>query len=73
MQATETLNLAKCWIYNELADIPEEFIVVEMSELQELDQAIEKVKSIQDLTVRDRILKELENKKYILEHSKQVN
>lgn len=41
-----------------------------MTELQELDQAIEKVKSIQDLSVRDRILKELENKKYILEYSK---
>lgn len=41
-----------------------------MTELQELESAIEKAKSIQDLTVRDRILKELENKKYILEHSK---
>lgn len=41
-----------------------------MTELEELELAIEKAKSIQDLPVRDRILKELENKKYILEHSK---
>jgi len=41
-----------------------------MTELQELELAIEKAKSIQDLSVRYRILKELENKKYILEHSK---
>lgn len=54
-------------IYNELADIPEEFIEVEMSELQELEFAIEKAKTIEDLTVRCNVLKELENKKYILE------
>ena len=41
-----------------------------MDELKELDQAIEKVKSIEDLTVKYRILKELENKKDILEHQK---
>ena len=39
-------------------------------DISELELAIEKAKSIQDLSVRDRILKELENKKYILEHSK---
>ena len=42
-----------------------------MNELQELDQAIEKAKSIEDLTVKYRILKELENKKDILEHQKE--
>lgn len=41
-----------------------------MIEIEELELAIEKAKSIQDLSVRDRILKELENKKYILEHGK---
>lgn len=41
------------------------------SEILELDQAIEKVKSIEDLTVKYRILKELENKKDILEHQKE--
>lgn len=41
-----------------------------MDELKELDQEIEKVKSIEDLTVKYRILKELENKKDILEHQK---
>lgn len=42
-----------------------------MDELQELDEAIEKVKFIEDLTVKYRILKELENKKDILEHQKE--
>lgn len=42
-----------------------------MTELQELEFAIEKAKSIEDLTVKYRILKELENKKYILENYKQ--
>lgn len=41
-----------------------------MTELQELELAIEQAKSIEDLIVKYRILKELENKKYILEHSK---
>lgn len=41
-----------------------------MSELQELEFAIEKAKSIEDLTVRYRVLNELENKKYILENRK---
>jgi len=41
-----------------------------MTEIEELEFAIEKAKSIEDLTVRYRVLKELENKKYILEHSK---
>ena len=41
-----------------------------MTEFQELELAIEKAKSIQDMTVRYRILKELENKKYILENRK---
>lgn len=40
------------------------------SEILELEQTIEKVKYIEDLTVKYRILKELENKKYILEHQK---
>lgn len=40
------------------------------SEILELAQTIEKVKYIEDLTVKYRILKELENKKYILEHQK---
>lgn len=52
----EIRYLAKRWIYNELADIPEEFIEVEMTDLRELDQAIEK---------------ELENNKDILEHQKE--
>ena len=42
-----------------------------MIELDELDQAIEKAKSIEDLTVKYRILKELENKKDILEHEEE--
>ena len=41
------------------------------SEILEIEQAIEKVKSIEDLTVKYRILKELENKKDILEHEKE--
>lgn len=41
-----------------------------MIEIEELELAIEKAKSIEDLTVRYRVLKELENKKYILENRK---
>ena len=41
-----------------------------MTELQELELAIEKAKSSMDLAVRYRVLKELENKKFILENRK---
>lgn len=41
-----------------------------MTELQELNQAIEKAKSIEYLTIKYRVLQELENKKDILEHQK---
>lgn len=41
-----------------------------MTETEELEFAIETAKSIEDLTVRYRVLKELENKKYILENRK---
>jgi len=41
-----------------------------MTEIEELEFAIEKAKSIEDSTGRYRVLKELENKKYILENRK---
>ena len=29
--------MGKCWIYNELADIPDEFIVIDKLEISDLD------------------------------------
>lgn len=33
----EILNLEKCWVYNELADIPDEFIIIEKNDVSMFD------------------------------------
>lgn len=39
----EIMKLEKCWIYNELADIPEEYIVIEKDENEKMFDDLQRI------------------------------